>query len=248
MSRIRIVHCPTCGARLKLLNQRYGATITCPKCNAAFPLDEGSGESAPHGECDDAKPFEGLTKVIFLLGKAAKMAQENNHHEAIGYFDEALALNSDVPAAWNDKGMSLKALGRLNDALDCFNRALEINSADPDYWNNKGMVLGMMEKHEQALDCFKRAIELDPSYEKAWYNMAVSLEAKGEYARALDCVERALSLKGDYAIALFFKGVILANFFGRYREALECLVAADRLGYPPARTAAAICRQKLRQG
>jgi len=32
------VHCPACGAQLRLVNQSGDFTVTCPKCGAKFPI------------------------------------------------------------------------------------------------------------------------------------------------------------------------------------------------------------------
>jgi len=65
--------------------------------------------------------------------------------------------------AWHNKGVSLRRLGRDEEALRAYRRAVEIEPDDALAWNNKGVSLRRLGRHEEALRAFERAYELDPS-------------------------------------------------------------------------------------
>lgn len=46
--------------------------------------------------------------------------------------------------AWNNKGLSLYALGRYNEALYCYDKALEVQPNYANAWYNKAKTLDDM--------------------------------------------------------------------------------------------------------
>ena len=57
-----------------------------------------------------------------------------------------------------DKGYSLTALHRYDEALEAYDRAIELQ---PDYdwaWARKGRTLRLLERYEDALECYNRAL------------------------------------------------------------------------------------------
>ena len=97
---------------------------------------------------------------------------------------------------WNNKGMSLRNLGRYQEALACCDRAIEINPHDEMAWYNKGAALGNLGRYQEAIACYDRAIEINPRYAEAWSNKGVALGNLGRYQEAIGCFEGAQRL-GD---------------------------------------------------
>jgi tetratricopeptide (TPR) repeat protein len=78
-----------------------------------------------------------------------------------------------------------------------------------------------------------------------WFNKGVSLDALGRSEEALVCYDRALAINPQYAQAWYNKGVVFANSFQLYREALECFENAHRLGIHQAAQGITLCRRML---
>ena len=67
------------------------------------------------------------------LSKIGKEQLENGQYEsALNSFEHAISLNENDPDLWNMKGITLRSLGRYNEAVDCFNKSLEIDPRDKD--------------------------------------------------------------------------------------------------------------------
>ncbi len=65
------------------------------------------------------------------LSKIGKKQLENEEYEnALNSFDKAISLDDNDPDLWNMKGITLRCLGRYNDAIECFNKSLEIDPRD----------------------------------------------------------------------------------------------------------------------
>ena len=70
-------------------------------------------------------------KSIDELSKIGKKQLEDGQYEnALNSFEMALSLNKNNPDLWNLKGITLRSLGRYNEAVDCFNKSLEIDPRD----------------------------------------------------------------------------------------------------------------------
>ena len=132
---------------------------------------------------------------------------------------------------WNNKGASLYALGRYEDAVACFDKALEIDPSSPVTWNNKGNPLHSAGRNEEALACYTRAIELNPKDSRLWSNKALVLRSLDRCEQALAAYTRAVEINPQNAVVWNNMAVLLTNL-NRHEEAIACVkkaVAMDPL-------------------
>ena len=71
-----------------------------------------------------------MDQIKELVLKGQSFLESGNFEYALGYFEQALLLNQNDPELWNFKAVSLRSLGRYEEALDCFNKSLEIDPRD----------------------------------------------------------------------------------------------------------------------
>jgi tetratricopeptide (TPR) repeat protein len=113
------------------------------------------------------------------------------YDEAIKAYDEAIRLDPEDAAAWNNKGNALDELGRYEEAIKSYNRAAELSE---DYSENrlrKGNSHYDAGRYLAAIKYYDAIIKDDPEDEYAWYNKANALrmlhrnsEAEAAYKRA----------------------------------------------------------------
>ena len=71
-----------------------------------------------------------MPEISDLVKKGKSLLVEGNFEDALAYFEQAVLLNQNDPDIWNQKGVTLRSLGRYDEALECFNKSLEIDPAD----------------------------------------------------------------------------------------------------------------------
>jgi len=122
---------------------------------------------------------------------------------------------------WNNKGGSLAALGRHEEAISCFDQVLAIDPRYAPVWNNKGVALNALGRREEVINCYDQALAIDPRYAAAWYNKGNALAGFGRREEALACYDQALTIDPRCAEAWLNKGNRL-DALGRRHEAINC--------------------------
>ena len=65
-----------------------------------------------------------------LIQSGKKNLDSENYVDALSFFDQALSLEPTNPDFWNLKGVTLRSLGRYDEASYCYNKSLEIEPRD----------------------------------------------------------------------------------------------------------------------
>ena len=71
--------------------------------------------------------MESINNLV-VLGK--KQLEDGLYNEALNSFEQGILLNQNDPDLWNLKGITLRSLGRYDEAIECFNKSLEIDPRD----------------------------------------------------------------------------------------------------------------------
>jgi Flp pilus assembly protein TadD len=64
------------------------------------------------------------------LGKSK--LEEGDFDEALDLFQQAILLEQKDPDLWNLTGITLRSMGRYNEAVECFNKSLSLDPRDKD--------------------------------------------------------------------------------------------------------------------
>ncbi len=65
-----------------------------------------------------------------LVLKGHNSLKSDNFEDALACFEQALLLNQDDPDLWNFKAVTLRSLGRYEEASECFNKSLKLDPRD----------------------------------------------------------------------------------------------------------------------
>ena len=71
-----------------------------------------------------------LESIDKLSRMGKKQLHDGQYENALNSFEEAILPNQNDPDLWNMKGITLRSLGRYDEAIECFNKSLEIDPRD----------------------------------------------------------------------------------------------------------------------
>jgi CheY-like chemotaxis protein len=141
-----------------------------------------------------------------ILGKAAAqykegailMGRDKNYAGAIEAFDRAIAIDENLPHAWNDRGICYRELGDHTAALKSCLRAVELASENVECLFTLGETLetiGLLHRNSKYLDSaiqvFKMVVNLMPNNMAAWNHLGVCYKEMGRHEESKFYFDRA---------------------------------------------------------
>ena len=123
--------------------------------------------------------------------------QRGRFAEAEARYRAALALDSALPSAFNNLGLTLNALGRPPEAEDAFASAIRLYPEFAAAHSNRGNVRFRRGDLELAKADYETAIRLNPEYAEAYNNLGSVRFRLGDRVGAADAYRHALRLKPE---------------------------------------------------
>ena len=212
--------------KLKVLTQK----LTSVKAGKAWPQNPSQAElnslleHYQDGRYDDAEKMALLITQKFpenqfswkVLGALA--GQKNMKAEALNANQKAAQLAPQDSEAHSNLGITLKELGRLEEAEASCRQAIALNSNFAEAHNNLGITLQEMGRLEEAEASYKQTIALRPEFFLALNNLGITLQALGRLKEAEASYRHAIALEPNYAEAHGNLGNTLEEL-GRLEEA-----------------------------
>ena len=143
--------------------------------------------------------------ALHLLGVIAHQKGENEiAAELIG---KAIEVNPSG-AKYNNIGLALHALGKLDAAAENYRKALRLKPDFAEAHNNLGLTLQDQGQVNTAIEHYRKAISIRPDNPEAYYNWGISLQGMGKPNEAITCYRKAFALKPNYVEALNNLGLV----------------------------------------
>lgn len=124
-----------------------------------------------------------------------------NNPLALGYFDNALNINSMSIEAHYGKGKFLQIAGDYENALKEYNSILAISPEHQDATFNIGAIYYEQKKYDEAMQKFEMTIKRDQNFYRGYYGKGRCFEVQGEKQKAIDEYKKCLVIKPDYDLA-----------------------------------------------
>jgi superkiller protein 3 len=139
-------------------------------------------------------------------------ASENGAFEqSVEYYNQALEMDSEFAAAYNNAGVSLQRMNRFADAIKYFGRAIDIDPTLAAAYNNTGNALYRQRRFGEAVDYYQKAIDLDPANAMAYNNIGVAYKDLKQYEQAIDYFNQAIEIAPADAMAYCNMGNVYQN-------------------------------------
>ncbi|HZR60887.1 MAG TPA: tetratricopeptide repeat protein [Xanthobacteraceae bacterium] len=164
---------------------------------------------------------------LYLL--SAISYQRGDYARALGQIELALNINSGNSLLWNQRGLALQRLKRLEEAVASYDRVLALWPDHPEALCNRGAALYELKRFDAALASYDRALAARPHYAEAFCYRGSTLLKLSRSAEALASFDCALAVQPDYADAHTSRGELLMEL-KRFDEALASYDRALALG------------------
>jgi len=154
----------------------------------------------PAGKSSRLDKFLGRGRSSYKKG-LFQYYREANYPEAIRYFDEALAIDPQLAAAWHDRGLSLREMGQDDEALKSVDKACELEPDNEEFLFTRadllkriGILRGQKKAIAAAVKTYNRILEINPNNADAWNGLGVCMKEEGKDETSRQYYERAQSL------------------------------------------------------
>ena len=98
------------------------------------------------------------SKEKAMLYRGMDQVRQRKFEQALETFDRIIAANPNIPEAWNNRGVALYSLGRLDEALEVYDIVLQKGGDGYDQ-ESTAVVLTGLGRLEEALSCLYLARE-----------------------------------------------------------------------------------------
>ena len=167
---------------------------------------------------EDEQTIDG--KASLFLEKGLILLAGQIYKEAIESFDKAIEIKPNSSEAWNNRGVSLHALGRKEEAIASFDKAIEIKPDQCKAWYNRGHSLHDLSRKEEAILSYEKAVEIKPDNHIVWVLRGISLYELDREEASIASFDKAIEIKPDDHTAWYCRGNSLSEL-GREEEAIS---------------------------
>ena len=141
------------------------------------------------------------------------------YEDAVAEYTQAIALDSNIAGAYNNRGIAYRNLGKYAEAIADYDQAITLDPQDAVAYYNRGIAYVDWGKYAEAVADFTQAITLDPKNAVSYYNRGNAYADLGKYAEAIADYTQAIALDPKDAGAYNNRGNAYADL-GKYAEAI----------------------------
>ena len=121
--------------------------------------------------------------------------------KAISTYEEAIAINPNLPLAYRFTGNIYLRRGKYQEAIKFYKKAAELTPENAYFWYDLGAAYMKAKIYKEAAAAFERAIECYPYFSEAHYNIGNLYAAHGDFKTARKFWNKALAINPAYTAA-----------------------------------------------
>ncbi|RZT00370.1 tetratricopeptide repeat protein [Aquimarina brevivitae] len=154
------------------------------------------------------------------IQKANILSKQNNHKEAIGLLNNALAHTDEYADIYSLIGMEYLFMDDFENAKINFMKCLEADDEDFSALYNIIYCFDFLDQHAEAIEYLNMFLDKNPYCEVAWHQVGKQYYELKEYEKALAAFDFAI-ISDDYFIGAYLeKGKVLERL-KRHEDAIE---------------------------
>jgi serine/threonine protein kinase/tetratricopeptide (TPR) repeat protein len=169
---------------------------------------------------------EQLAKEAF--DRAYAEAEKNDYQSAIRDYTEAIRLDPNDSAAYNNRGNAYRTLQQYDNALSDYNEAIRLKPDNVFAHNGRGNVYEDTGQYDKAISDYSEAIRLKPDYALAYNGRGIAYDDLKQYERAVNDYTEAIRLEPEFTEAYNNRGNAYRDL-KQYEKAISDYTVAIRL-------------------
>jgi tetratricopeptide (TPR) repeat protein len=130
-----------------------------------------------------------------------------------------------------ERGKSLHALGKYEDALSDFDNSIVLNPKNAWGYHRKADVLSALKKYDEALNDFSVAISMLPDDPGAYTCRGRIYRNQNENEKALEAFNKAIEMDQNHFYSLYTRGLFYLNH-DQYQQAIDDLKILEKIDPP----------------
>ncbi|MBN1126122.1 MAG: tetratricopeptide repeat protein [Sedimentisphaerales bacterium] len=151
----------------------------------------------------DAMEYNSWDQADQAAGMAFELYENGDMDMALTQIQEAIDINPNN-AAWHfNKGLTLDAMERFEEAVRTYERALEISPDDPEIMNSLAVDYTRNGQYDLALATFERIQQIDPSFEPCFCNRIITYTEIDQHDKAEEMFYLAQQINPDCPICFY---------------------------------------------
>jgi len=173
----------------------------------------------------DSGPYD---KAERNARKAYELYEDGKLTQALAQLDKALEVNP-TNSAWHfNKGLTLDAINRFEEAIAEYETALQLSANDLEILNALAVDYTRTGLYDRALRTFESIQELDPDFEPCYCNRIITYAEMGQHDMAEQMFYLAQQIDEDCALCYYNIGNSLFAR-GQYKKAVRCWLRTAEL-------------------
>lgn len=160
--------------------------------------------------------------------QAVEHQQRGRLDLAVTAYQQALAINANIPALHFNLANVLTQLRRFDEAIASYRNTLALNPRIAEAQYNLGTALMHTGRPDQAVAAYRQAASLSPDHAQTYNNLGIALQELGRVDEALAAFAQAVAKDPKLAPAQSNQGNVLARL-GRLDEAVAAYEKAIAL-------------------
>lgn len=148
---------------------------------------------------------------------------QQEYDKAIKEYNEAVKINPEFSAAYNQLGYANRFLEKFDDAEIAFKKYIELITDDPNPYDSYAELLMKMGRFEESIEQYKKALTNNPNFVASHVGIATNLNYLNKHAQARVQCQKLFDMArndGEKRTALFTMAVSYVDE-GNFEKALE---------------------------
>ena len=161
-----------------------------------------------------------LKEVIIYFYRGNVYNYLGQYERAIEDYDQALDINPQYAAAYNNRGVAYGELGEYERAIQDYDQALDIDPRDAKAYYNRGNAYRVLGQYEREIEDYDQALDINPQLAETYNNRGAAYRVLGQYERAIEDYDQALEINPQLAEAYNNRGNAYSDL-SQYERAIQ---------------------------